>query len=157
MNAYLFPSIEFGPIILQRLYALLPEDQLDLSLEEGRFTPRQVIAHLADWEPIMRQRIATACTQPGATIEAYDEVAMAAERGYSLRDPIEQLEAFQRERGITAAYLRSLEGEVWSNTVRHPERGEQTTEDLANLLLGHDLYHIEQISAYFDNDPTPED
>lgn len=63
MNAYLLPSIEFGPAILRRLFTLLPEDQLDVSLEEGRFTPRQVIAHLADWEPIMRQRIATACTQ----------------------------------------------------------------------------------------------
>jgi hypothetical protein len=156
MNIYLMPSIEFGPRILRRLYTLLPKEQIDVALEEGRFTPRQVIAHLADWEPIMRQRIATACTQPGSSIEAYDEMAMAAERGYSLWDPIQQLEVFERERALTADLLRTLQGEVWSNTVTHPERGEQTTEDLANLLLGHDLYHIEQISAYFDPDPTPD-
>ncbi len=155
MNPYLLPSIELGPQVLRRLYAMLPEEQLDVALEEGRFTPRQVIAHLADWEPIMRQRIATACTQPGGAIEAYDEVAMAAERGYSLWDPVEQLEAFTRERTITADYLRSLQGDVWGNTVVHPERGELTTEDLANLLLGHDMYHVEQISAYFD--PVPEE
>lgn len=82
---------------------------------------------------------------------------MAAERGYSFWDPIEQLGVFERERALTAQYLRSLQGEAWSNTVFHPERGEQTTEDLANMLLGHDMYHIEQISAYFDPDPTPED
>jgi hypothetical protein len=144
------PSIEFGPTILRRIYTLMPKDLLDVALEEGRFTPRQVIAHLADWEPIMRQRIATACTQPGSSIEAYDEVAMAAERGYSMMDPMQQLELFERERALTASYLRTLEGSVWSNTVIHPERGEQSTEDLANLLLGHDLYHIEQVSAYLE-------
>jgi hypothetical protein len=157
MNAYLLPTIEFGPTVVRRLITMLPDDQLDVSLEEGRFTPRQVVAHLADWEPIMRQRIATACAQPGAMLEVYDEVAMAAENGYSQSDPMEQLEVFARERAVTAGYLRSLQGEVWDNTVRHPERGDQTTEDLANLLLGHDLYHIEQISSYFDTDPIPND
>jgi hypothetical protein len=157
MNPYLLPTIEFGPVVVRRLITLIPRDQLDVSLDEGRFTPRQVVAHLADWEPILRQRIATACSQPGSTIEAYDEVAMAAERGYSQSDPVEQLEIFERERQVTARFLRTLEGEVWSNAVRHPERGDQTTEDLANLLLGHDLYHIEQLSAYLDPDPVPND
>ena len=30
----------------------------------------------------------------------------------------------------------------------HPERGEMAVEDQANMLLGHDLYHIEQLGRH---------
>ncbi|MCC2671855.1 MAG: hypothetical protein K0Q72_4326, partial [Armatimonadetes bacterium] len=63
-------------------------------------------------------------------------------------DPVEQAELFIRERAITAEWLRTLREEDWSRQVRHPERGPQSAEDLANALLGHDLYHIEQLSEY---------
>ena len=35
-----------------------------------------------------------------------------------------------------------------ASEVLYPERGVQTVEDLANMLLGHDMYHVEQLSAY---------
>jgi hypothetical protein len=148
MNAYLLPTIEFGPRIVQRLLAYMPDDRLDVPLHPERFTAREVIAHLADWEPIMRERIRMAVSQPGSTVPAYDEGQMAIDHRYAEADPQEQVRILIRERAVTAALLRSLQPGDWSQSVLHPERGPQSAEDLANLLLGHDLYHIEQLTEY---------
>jgi hypothetical protein len=148
MNFYLIPAIELGPLTVKRLLRLIPQHRWDEPLHRDRFTPREVVAHLADWEPIMRERIRTAATTPGQTIAAYDEGKMAVDHGYRSSDPHEQAELFRTERAITAEFLRSVTPDQWRNTVHHPERGPQSVEDLANLVLGHDLYHIEQLSEY---------
>lgn len=148
MNFYLLPAIAFGPQVVQRLLAQLPHDRLDQALHSDRFTPREVVAHLADWEPIMRERIRTALANPGAEIPAYDEGQMALDHHYAQQDPEAQVEVFIRERCATAALLRSLSADEWERHVYHPERGRQSVEDLANTLLGHDLYHIEQLTEY---------
>jgi hypothetical protein len=148
MNFYLIPAIELGPLTVKRLLRLIPEHRWDEALHVDRFTPREVVAHLADWEPIMRERIQTAIATPGATILAYDEGKMAVDHGYRALAPHEQAELYRAERAITAKFLRSVTPDQWRNTLHHPERGLQSVEDLANLVLGHDLYHIEQLSEY---------
>jgi hypothetical protein len=148
MNPYLLPSIELGPRIVARLLDQLPPERLDEAVDPDRFTAREVFAHLADWEPIMRERIRTAVASPGAVIPAYDEGQMAIDHRYAQTDPREQAELFARERAATAELLRGLRDEDWSKSVQHPERGRQSAEDLANLLLGHDLYHIEQLTQW---------
>jgi len=148
MNAYLPISIEFGPVVIQRLLRQISLDQMDRQMHPGRFTPREVVAHLADWEPIMRERIRQAVTNPGSTLVVYDEDQMAIENRYSKSDPNEQCALFARERSDTAEYIKTLSQDDLRKTVHHPERGERTADDLANLLLGHDLYHIEQLSEY---------
>jgi hypothetical protein len=148
MNFYLMPAVELGPLTVKRLLQLIPERRWDEALHRDRFTPREVVAHLADWEPIMRERLRTAVTTPGQTITAYDEGKMAVDHGYRALDPREQAELYRTERRTTAEFLRSITPGQWRNTVHHPERGPQSVEDLANLILGHDLYHIEQLSEY---------
>lgn len=151
MNPYLLPSIEFAPRIIRRLLDQLPQDRLDEAVQPDRFTAREVVAHLADWEPIMRDRIRTAVTTPGVEIAAYDEGQMAIDHGYAETDPRDQVEIFIRERHQTAEMLRGLGPDDWSKSVHHPERGRVSAEDLANLLLGHDLYHIEQLSEWLEH------
>jgi len=148
MNFYLLPAIEFGPQVIRRLLDQLPHERLDLPLHADRFTPREVMAHLADWEPIMRERIRMALTSPGSETPAYDEGQMAIDHHYAEQDPEAQVEVFVRERNATAALLRGLSEADWQQPVHHPERGRQTVEDMANALLGHDLYHIEQLTEY---------
>ena len=148
MNPYLVPALELSPVVVERLLRQIPAARLDAATAEGRFTAREVIAHLADWEPIMRARIQQASERPGSTIEVFDEGEMALANGYAAADPTEQIRLFQRERAVTAAFVRSLQPGDWSKAAHHPERGTLSVDDLANLLIGHDLYHIEQLSAY---------
>jgi len=148
MNVYLVPALEFSPVVFERLLNQIPPSRLDEALTEGRFTPREIVAHMADWEPIMRARIQQGCERPGSVIEVFDESEMAVSHNYARTDPWEQCLLFQRERQITAAFVRGITAEDRAKTATHPERGILSVDDLANVLLGHDLYHIEQLSAY---------
>jgi hypothetical protein len=133
--------------VVERIFRHLPETEWDRPQVPDRFTPREIVAHLAEWEPILRDRIRAAVEQPGTTIAAFDEVEMARAAGYERLDPYEQIALFARERALTAEYLRTLTASDWTGSAHHPERGPQSAEDLANLILGHDLYHIEQLTA----------
>jgi hypothetical protein len=145
---YAVPGLELSPIIVERIVERIPSAKLDERIDPERFTAREAVAHLADWEPIMRARIQAAAENPGSTVAAYDEGRMADDHGYANSDPIEQAQILKRERAITVEYVKSLTPEVYRLTAFHPERGEQTVEDFINVTLGHDLYHIEQLSAY---------
>ncbi len=147
MHAYLLPCLNFGPLVIQRLVGQIPESRIDHA-EEGRFTPREVVAHLADWEPIMRDRVRTAVESPGSTIASYDEGQMAIDHAYAKTDIREQAQLFVEERRKTTQYVMGLAPELLKQTVKHPERGIQSVEDLVGMLLGHDMYHVEQLSAY---------
>jgi hypothetical protein len=151
MHPYLLPTLEFGPLIMRRLLHRIPETRWDEPGPDERFSPREIIAHLADWEPILLGRMKTGLATPGAAIEAYDEVQWARDHNYGSTNPWQQVDLYIERRRETAEYLRSLDGDDWEKTVTHPERGMLTTYDQANLLLGHDLYHIEQLSAYMED------
>lgn len=148
MHPYLVPALELSPNVFERLLEQIPAVRLDEAIVYGRFTAREIAAHIADWEPIMRGRIELACRTPGAVIAVFNESEMAVANGYSGSDPREQLREFRRERQATVDFVANVHRQDWGNIVQHPERGPLSAYDLANLILGHDLYHIEQISAY---------
>ncbi len=122
--------------------------ELDTAKLPGRFSPREVIAHLADWEPILRARIRSAMDQPGCTISAYDEGERALTLGYANWSVEKSIEMFKSERFETVDLVVSCSPALYRNFVIHPERGEQSLIDLANIMVGHDMYHIEQLSHY---------
>ena len=148
MHTYLIPGLELSPLVVRKIVERIAPERLDERIIPGRFTAREVAAHLAEWEPIMRERIRAAAEQPGSVVNAYDEEQMARDHEYARSDPREQAGVLIRERAITVAYVRGILPEALAQSAFHPERGEQTVEDFMNIILGHDLYHIEQLSAY---------
>jgi hypothetical protein len=148
MNVYLLPGLKTGPVVLERLIRLISPDRLDTPLEADRFTPREIIAHLADWEPIMMARVQQALDNPGSTVQAWDEGEMAIQNRYSETNIDEQLMKYAAHRAETISLLEKLNADQLKRTIVHPERGSMTVDDQASLLLGHDAYHIEQLSAY---------
>ena len=148
MNPYLLPVIESGPVVIGRLVDLIPPAKWDDALNPDRFTVREVIAHLAAWEPISLARIQAAIERDCPTVEAFDEGAMAVEHRYDTSDVHERLRLFTENRRRTAEFLRGLPAASFERKALHPERGELTVADQANALIGHDLYHIEQLSEY---------
>ncbi|MCB8932021.1 MAG: DinB family protein [Fimbriimonadaceae bacterium] len=148
MHAYLVPGLRFGPTIVRRLFERIAPARWDEATAGDRFTPREVIAHLADWEPIMLQRLVSAVEKPGSTVLAYDEAERAIEQGYAQSDPAQELDRFEAGRAVTVRYVEGLDPAVFGNTFIHPERGPMTVDDQANMLLGHDLYHLEQLSGF---------
>lgn len=147
MNAYLFPALESSPDVLAALISNIPEEKLDVPTHENRFTPREVIAHLAEWEVILREeRMRVPSMRSGVAVNEYDEGELAEKANYAESDIPTQLAIFKAEREKTIALLKSLSKEQLQNTMVHPTRGVCTVLDLANNIVGHDMYHCRQLA-----------
>lgn len=103
------------------------------------------MAHLADWEPIFRGRIERALQEDEPEIEVYDEGQRAMEKDYASWSLQESLNLFEQERMETVRLLRTLQSGDDLRRILHPEQGRVTILSLGSMLLGHDVYHIEQL------------
>lgn len=144
-HRYLVPGLLTGGELIAQLARDLPESLYDLDLGKDRFSPREIIAHLADWEPILRARVELAINSPGATIQAHDEGQRAIDQNYAGQDFIECVVRFQQERARTAALAQTTPEDRLAQVVHHPESGPMSGFDLLAFIPGHDLYHIQQL------------
>jgi hypothetical protein len=151
MTQYVMSALEFGPIVMERVIGQLDPTVLDQPTSSDRFTPREVIAHLADWEPILHGRIKQTVDRPGSTLVAYDEGERAVQQNYAAADPAESAKSFIKHRAETVAYLKTLDKADWDKASVHPERGSITVREWASALVGHDMYHIEQLTSVWNN------
>ena len=149
MHPYLLTTLELTPVILGAMLEHIPATRYDERPDPNRFTLREALAHLADWEQILLEdRMQAAVSRPGCDIAGIDEGKRAAELGYDKMDVHQQLELFKQRRHTTAEWLRSVDEADWEKFLVHKERGKQTLYDQANLLLGHDLDHIEHVAQF---------
>jgi hypothetical protein len=146
MHRYLFPALEKSPVVLRRLLAQVPPDALDRPTHPGRFTPREVVCHLSDWEAINLHRLLTGFIGPGDSALDIDEGIRAAEQRYRDKDPAAEAALLESRRALTVGWFRELTPADWEKTFVHTRRGVTTLYDHANLIIAHDVYHIHQLS-----------
>lgn len=123
-------------------------DQYDTKLEDDRFSLKEVIAHLADLEQTWLDRITIAVEYPGKPVENFDEEARAVEHNYAGKDIHHELEVFENRRRDTVDYLLRLADDDWNKTITHPKLGDLSVLQIVQIITGHDLYHISQVSQY---------
>lgn len=141
-------AIELTPSALRRIVDCVRVDKLQEKIEEDRFSLTEMVAHLADWEDIFLDRMRLAHEHPGSTVVAYDEGERAVEKHYATRDIQHELDVFENRRRDTVDFLRSLCPDDLRKSFRHPERGDVSIEEALTMLLGHDLYHLEQATHF---------
>lgn len=141
-------GLRLAPIAIERLLRSIDPTRFDEPTAPDRFSPREAISHMADFEPIFLHRLQVAKQTPGATVEVYDEGQMAIDNEYHQRNPLAQAAKFRQDRLKTIEWLESLSPSDWGLTVENPEKGTLSIEDQANLILGHDMYHVEHLTAY---------
>ncbi len=147
-NAYLFHGLKKGPLIVKWILENAPTDVYDHKTDPSRFSFREIIAHLADWEPIVLQRMQQTLGQPGSELKVWDEEQMAIDHEYSKTDPWVEFERWLVDRDRTIEFLQGDGNGKFELSAVHPERGVQTIYDMANLELGHDTYHVEQLLQF---------
>lgn len=147
MHPYCPLSLHFGPDLVRAAYERIDPDAWDRPTHPDRFTPRQVLCHLAFWEPVALARMRLAEVDPGAAIDFWDEDGDVEANQYDAQDPYEMLARYQAARAATKAWLDAIPSAHWTRGVVHPQRGPLTIDDLANFQLGHDLYHLAQLEA----------
>ena len=148
------PYILNGPRLtlraIERIVKLIPAARWDEQLHEGRFTPREVVAHLADWEPIWLERLVGAAATPNFVIKPLDESERAVVHKYSEKDVPGSMARLRVAREATLNFVADLTDEQLNLPITHPDHGAWRVADIFTFILVHDGYHIDQLSEYLE-------
>lgn len=150
VKRYMIAALEGTPVVLNALLADLPADSplWDARPEADRFTLREMVAHLADWEPVCRGRIVRTRTEDNPFLPNWDEDQAAIIGDYAHTNPHEALLWFAERRADTVAVLKSLSDEEWSRVARRENVGELSIQTQISLIVAHDGYHNRQAAEY---------
>jgi uncharacterized damage-inducible protein DinB len=128
------------PSALESLIAGLTVEQMDVPTAPGKWSVREVLAHLADCEIVWAFRMRQAMETPGAMVTPFDQDVWATRyRAYSAASA---LRAFLANREWNLALLTTIAEEEHSNLLTHPERGTFPFTELLESIAGHDLNHL---------------
>lgn len=120
-------------------------DQLKQPTEPGEWSPWQVLAHMADAEPVFGVRVRLIVTQDRPTIIGFDQEAWTERFGNVDRDPRETFTRWQVQRSHNLRLYESLSADEWQRIGLHAERGPESAYLTVQLIAGHDLVHIDQL------------
>ncbi len=147
---YVLFALEGTPQVLASLLHNTPADSplWDLRPDPERFTIREVLAHMADWEEIFHGRILRMVAEANPSLPDIDEGEMAIKNNYGEIDPLASLARMTIGRATLIATLRNLTPEQWQRVALREKLGSLNIEQQAVLILGHDGYHTHQVARY---------
>jgi hypothetical protein len=145
---YLLESLASGHSVVETLIGRIDSQHYDTVVSPDRFTVREIVAHLADWEAIWRERAEHGQAQTEGTVQAMDEGERAAAQNYATWNVEQSLAIYVQRRADFVARVRSLSAEEMDRAYQHPQYGPVTVWVHCVMLAGHDLYHIQQLLDY---------
>lgn len=108
--------------------------EVDYVPESGKWSIRQIVAHLADAELVAAMRLRQIVAEDSPKLEAFDQDAWTRNLDYARRKPSQSLEAFRRLRTENYELLKELPETAFERAGMHSERGRVT---LREFLLGY--------------------
>ena len=112
-----------------------------------KWSPAEIIAHLADAEIVQSWRIRSILGAPGTPIQAFDQDSWVMAGHYDKRDARKSLEQFRILREANLSLFKTLAPEQWKHHGIHSERGQESIERIVAMMAGHDINHLEQVEA----------
>jgi hypothetical protein len=135
-----------GAQTLRQAVAGLTREQLQARPVPGKWSTLEVICHLADFDPILADRMKRVIAEDRPQLLGADEQRFAAALGYHQRDPEEELALVERTRAQMARILRTLPAEALQRAGVHNERGPLTLERLLTIATNHIPHHVRFIN-----------
>ena len=118
---------------------------LNTSPAPGKWSPREVLCHLADTELAFAFRLRQTLAEPHHVVQPFDQDQWA--KPYAAIPAEAALAAFTAVRAWNLVLLGTVPAEAYSKPVSHPERGAMTFGTLVETMAGHDLNHLRQLEA----------
>jgi uncharacterized damage-inducible protein DinB len=142
---YLLKALAAQPIVLDELIKDASADAWDNRPDPARFSLREVLAHLADWEPIWLERVQRIAKGDNPFLPSIDEAQMVIENDYASADPRQSAARYQSGRAELVDYLSRVPNEAWDMSGDREFVGTVTLQQLATMALSHDGYHMRQV------------
>ena len=130
-----------GPRALRRAVADMTRDQLLARPVPGKWSTLEVLCHLADFDPILADRMKRVIAEDRPALLGADENRFAQALAYHQRDPQEELALLEHTRSQMAKILRTLLEEALQRVGVHNERGPLTLERLLAIATNHVPHH----------------
>jgi DinB superfamily len=131
--------------VAEALLKITPEE-LDARPGPGRWTPREIVHHLADSETTSAVRLRRLLVEERPLIQGYDQEEFARKLHYDRPHEI-SLELFRCARASTAELLERLGPTDWTREGTHSESGRYTVETWLQIYAEHAHKHAMQIRA----------
>src|SRR5437867_3067269 len=135
-----------GPRILRQAIAGMTREQLLARPVPGKMSAMEVVCHLADFDPIIADRMKRVIAEDNPKPVGADENRFMAALAYHDRDLDEELSIIERTRSQMARILRKLPVEALKRTGTHTERGPRSLEQLLAGAIEHILHHTKFIA-----------
>jgi hypothetical protein len=130
------------PAELGRLVSAIGS-RVDEPRAPGKWSPRQILTHLADCEIAFAFRLRQALAEERHTVQPFNQDRWADH--YAAYDAPAALDTFAALRRWNVALIRSLPSAAMDRVLVHPERGEMRFRVLVETMGGHDLNHLAQL------------
>lgn len=134
-----------GPEQLSQAVAGMTPQQIDAAPIPGKWSTRQVICHLADFEPVYADRMKRVIAEDRPPLRSGDPDVFAAKLAYEARDIDEELDLIRAVRAHTVRILRTLPESAFERTGMHSTDGPRTLRRLLEQITNHIPHHIRTI------------
>ncbi len=114
-----------------------------------RFSLREVVAHLVDWEPVWLDRVIRFVTEDHPFLPSVDEELLVIENAYESMPGSESLARYAAGRQALVSYLRAVPEQAWDRSASREFVGDLTLYQQVAMVLSHDGYHMAQIVTWF--------
>jgi hypothetical protein len=131
------------PAALDDLAETIGPSRLTISPAPGKWTPSEILCHLADCEVAFGFRLRQTLAEDNHTIQPFNQEKWATH--YTGVTAQQALAAFTALREWNLILIRNAPQSAAKKTVTHPERGAMTFATILETMAGHDLNHIQQL------------
>src|SRR5438093_9564748 len=130
---------------LRNSVAGMTREQLLARPVAGKWSTLEVVCHLADFDPIIADRMKRVIAEDHPALLGADEQRFAVALAYHDRDLEEELSLVEKTRRQMARILRKLPDEALTRVGVHNERGPLSLEKLLTGAAGHITHHVKFI------------
>lgn len=149
-QAALLERYRRSPELLAALLTGVYGEEEDYLTAPGKWSIRQIVAHLADTELVAAHRFRQVIAEDNPTLVAFNQEAWAARLDYARRKPKQSLETFRRLRAENYELLKALPADAYERAGNHNERGRLTLGQMVEGFANHAESHARQVQAIRD-------
>ena len=122
-------------------------EEVDYSPAPGKWTIRQIMAHLADAELVVAHRMRQVIAEDHPTLVWFDQDLWTKNLDYARRKPAQSLDTFRRLRAENYELLKELPESAYERTGSHTKDGPLTLRYLLTYYTDHAENHARQLQS----------
>ena len=134
-----------GPAKLRSAVAGMTDREINAAPIAGKWSTRQVICHIADFEPVYADRMKRVIAEHEPTMFGGDPDVFAARLAYDEREIGEELQLIEATRRHVARILRALKPADFQRRGMHSTDGPITLATLLERISRHIPHHVKFI------------